>query len=154
MRFALRHLPLAAMLTLAACATALPTEPGILALPGSGKSLEQFQTDDVECRKYAGSRIEVGGGRPDDASSYDVQRRYDFAYVQCMYSKGHKVPVSGGYTGTSAGNMPPSGNVAPPGTPGPANVPPPGSAPPAPNIPPPPGAPAVAPQVSEEPAKP
>jgi len=29
------------------------------------------------------------------ASSYSAQRRYDNAYVQCMYAKGHRVPVSG-----------------------------------------------------------
>src|SRR5688500_2149327 len=29
------------------------------------------------------------------ASGYSLQQRYDIAYVQCMYSKGHKVPVSG-----------------------------------------------------------
>lgn len=30
-----------------------------------------------------------------NASSYGVQRRYDGAYIQCMYAKGHRVPVSG-----------------------------------------------------------
>lgn len=28
-------------------------------------------------------------------TGYSVQQRYDIAYIQCMYSKGHKVPVSG-----------------------------------------------------------
>lgn len=27
-------------------------------------------------------------------SSYGAQRRYDNAYIQCMYAKGHRVPVS------------------------------------------------------------
>src|SRR5215212_9603838 len=86
-----------AMLALAGCVTP-PTEPGILALPGSGKSLEQFQADDVECRRYAGARAAEGGS---SGTSYDeAQRRYDFAFVQCMYARGHKVPVSGGYTNT------------------------------------------------------
>ena len=102
-----------AVLTLAACET-LPTEPGILALPGSGKSLEQFQADDLECRRYASGRVSPGAASA--GPSYDVQRRYDFAFVQCMYAKGHKVPVSGGYTGTPAGVGPP-----PPGAP-PANA--------------------------------
>ena len=98
-----------AVLTLAACQT-LPTEPGILALPGSGKSLEQFQADDLECRGYASGRVNAGAASA--GASYDTQRRYDFAYVQCMYAKGHKVPVSGGYTSTPAGVGPP-----PPGAP-------------------------------------
>lgn len=29
--------------------------------------------------------------------SYDYQRRYDNAYVQCMYAKGNQVPVRAGY---------------------------------------------------------
>jgi hypothetical protein len=28
-------------------------------------------------------------------SSYGAQKRYDNAYIQCMYAKGHKVPISG-----------------------------------------------------------
>jgi hypothetical protein len=28
-------------------------------------------------------------------SSYGTQHRYDNAYIQCMYAKGHQVPVSG-----------------------------------------------------------
>lgn len=30
-----------------------------------------------------------------NASSYQSQRHYDNAYIQCMYAKGHRVPVSG-----------------------------------------------------------
>lgn len=30
-------------------------------------------------------------------SAYAVQQRYDAGYMQCMYAKGHKVPVSGRY---------------------------------------------------------
>ena len=37
-----------------------------------------------------GSVVGAGAGQ---ASGYDVQRRYDYAYVQCMYAKGHRVPV-------------------------------------------------------------
>ena len=32
------------------------------------------------------------------ASSYALQQRYDVSYTQCMYAKGHKVPVYGRYT--------------------------------------------------------
>lgn len=31
------------------------------------------------------------------ASSYELQRRYDGAYMQCMYAKGHKIPVYGNF---------------------------------------------------------
>lgn len=30
-----------------------------------------------------------------NVSSYGAQHRYDNAYIQCMYAKGHRVPVSG-----------------------------------------------------------
>jgi hypothetical protein len=31
-------------------------------------------------------------------SGYYLQQRYDAGYIQCMYAKGHKVPVTGRYT--------------------------------------------------------
>jgi hypothetical protein len=31
-------------------------------------------------------------------SAYGLQQRYDAGYTQCMYAKGHKVPVYGRYT--------------------------------------------------------
>jgi hypothetical protein len=46
----------------------------------------------------AGTGLLVGsmaGTGAAQASGYDLQRRYDVSYVQCMYSKGHQVPVSG-----------------------------------------------------------
>ena len=30
-----------------------------------------------------------------NASAYSAQKRYDIGYTQCMYAKGHRVPVSG-----------------------------------------------------------
>jgi len=35
------------------------------------------------------------GSSESQASSYGAQRRYNYAYVQCMYAKGNLVPVSG-----------------------------------------------------------
>jgi hypothetical protein len=35
------------------------------------------------------------GSSTANASAYEAQRRYDIGYTQCMYAKGHKVPVSG-----------------------------------------------------------
>lgn len=37
----------------------------------------------------------LAGAAAGDQSAYVVQRRYDNSYVQCMYAKGHRVPVSG-----------------------------------------------------------
>ena len=39
-------------LLFSACAT-VPSGPSVMALPGTGKSFEQFQTDDVVCRDWA-----------------------------------------------------------------------------------------------------
>ncbi len=45
-------------LMLGGCAT-LPNGPSIMALPGRGKTFEQFQEDNAYCRQYA--RAQVGG---------------------------------------------------------------------------------------------
>ena len=37
----------------------------------------------------------VAGSGTAYASGYEAQRRYDIAYQQCMYAKGHRVPVAG-----------------------------------------------------------
>ena len=41
-------------------------------------------------------------------ASGSVQRRYDNAYIQCMYAKGHKVPVSGRFEYRAASSSSPS----------------------------------------------
>ncbi len=41
-----------ALVTLAGCATA-PSGPSVLVLPGTGKSFEQFNRDEVYCRDFA-----------------------------------------------------------------------------------------------------
>jgi hypothetical protein len=48
----LRVSPLAALLCLAACTT-IPTGPSVMALPGTGKSFDQFRADDADCRQFA-----------------------------------------------------------------------------------------------------
>ncbi len=40
----------------------------------------------------------LAGSSTGYASSYSLQQRYDAGYTQCMYAKGHKVPVYGRYT--------------------------------------------------------
>jgi len=133
---------LASVLVLSACTT-FPTGPGMLVLPGTGKSFDQFRLDDADCRQYAsvqiggktvnegatdsgvksaviGTAIGAGAGAllgghsgvgfgagtgllfgslagagANEGSGSNLQQRYDFAYQQCMYAKGHRVPVFG-----------------------------------------------------------
>lgn len=83
------------------------------------------------------------GASTGNASAYEAQHRYDIAYTQCMYGKGHRVPVARGYTAPSRYSAPPPQYSAPPPQysapppPPPSQRPPAYSAPP----PPPPGAP-------------
>ncbi len=185
MKIALRLPLLAALLMLGACMT-MPSGPGVMVLPGSGKTFDQFRFDDVECRRFSNSQIggvnpnqaatdsgvksaavgtligaaagaAMGGGQgaavgagvglaggalvgagAADQSSYALQRRYDVAYTQCMYAKGHKVPVSGRFvtpdTAPNVTNTAPSpqSGMPPPPPPGTPPPPPPGAPPPPP----------------------
>lgn len=168
-----RFSALLALLFAGACTT-VPTGPSILALPGSGKSFDQFRADDASCRQYsqlqmngmsaeqaaldsglrsaalgavlgavAGAAINGGHGAGVGAgvgtafgglsgvgaassSSYATQQRYDFAYTQCMYAQGHRVPVAGRFMTAPpaavprAGSAPRNYRVPPPNTPPPA----------------------------------
>jgi hypothetical protein len=76
----------------------------------------------------AGTGLLMGGMTGADAanaSSYGVQRRYDFSYEQCMYAKGNRVPVAGSMAALPHGErplqrrpddvpLPPPGNPPPP----------------------------------------
>ena len=42
-----------ATLGLAACAVVPPSGPMVAAMPGQGKTLDQFRNDDLRCRNYA-----------------------------------------------------------------------------------------------------
>lgn len=161
-------------LLLAACATPPPSGPGILVLPGTGKSFDQFRSDEQECRGYAhaqvggkttqqaandqavksavvgtavgaaaggllgghqgaavGAGVGLAGGSlvgadRSYAAAGSLQQRYDHAFTQCMYAKGHRVPVSGRYSDSgrpaqAAARTPPP--PPPPGQP-PAEAPP------------------------------
>jgi len=159
----LRLSPLAALLLLGACTT-IPTGPSVMALPGTGKSFDQFRVDDAVCRQYALNQI--GGASANDAavakgvtsaaigagigalagaamgghenagagagmgllagsaigasagqaSGYAAQRQYDNAYIQCMYAKGDRVPVSGQMSSNPARSYsrPPDAYTPPP----------------------------------------
>lgn len=61
----------------------------------------------------------LSGVNAGNASGYELQRRYDFAYQQCMYAKGHRVPMAGRFMNDV---RPPSSGYAVP----PPNMPPPG----------------------------
>ncbi|MFM0280470.1 hypothetical protein P0D75_20860 [Paraburkholderia sediminicola] len=119
------------------------TAPSVMALPGTGKTFDQFRADDASCRQYAFSQVggvsanqaatasavgsaaigtalgaaagaafnggagaAVGAGAgllvgsafgvgAAQGSAYDVQRRYDYSYLQCMYAAGDRIPVRG-----------------------------------------------------------
>jgi len=56
----------------------------------------------------------VGSGAA-SSSMRGSQERYDIAYIQCMYAKGHQVPVSGQFVNEAPlQTAPPSTNVPPP----------------------------------------
>lgn len=77
----------------------------------------------------AGTGLAVGAAAGTDAarsSSYGTQRMYDNAYIQCMYSMGHRVPVPAGMVApaapaSAAPPPPPSSSSAAPA----ASMPPP-----------------------------
>jgi hypothetical protein len=115
MNAVLRGIP-ALCLFLTACTT-MPVAPGVMALPGSGKSLDQFRTDDVRCQQYARTQAVAS------PAAKSRQDHYDTFYIQCMYASGHKVPVYGKFAGSSvsasragqpAPPQPPTGSPPPP----------------------------------------
>lgn len=73
----------------------------------------------------------VAGGNS-QAASYSMQQRFDIAFVQCMYQRGHQVPGQVSYKRPAITAPPP--NYPPPNYP-PPNYPPPNYPPP--NYPPP-----------------
>ena len=180
--------PLSALVVLGGCVT-VPTGPAVRVMPGTQKTWEQFQADDVNCRQYAymsiggpnagqsgqdsaardaavasaigaaagaalgavtgqaghGAAIGAGtgllfgsaaGANTAGYSSYELQRSYDTAYMQCMYARGNQVPGAMAYrapSGTPVYSYPPQTYPVPPGQPGgapPLNYPPPNTPPP------------------------
>jgi len=70
------------------------------------------------------------GASAGSVSAYEMQRRYDIGYNQCMYSKGHRIPVSGRFDShpssyTSQPASPPAAAMPPPPPPGAPPPPPP-----------------------------
>ncbi|WP_419730549.1 glycine zipper family protein [Lichenicola sp.] len=58
---------LASTMLLSACAVAPPPGPSILAQPGKGKTMQQFETDDQHCRQFAAQAN--GGVTPAEAAN-------------------------------------------------------------------------------------
>jgi hypothetical protein len=73
----------------------------------------------------------LAGTGSGQVSGYNLQRRYDYAYLQCMYAQGHRIPSSGGFMTESRAaaptySAPPSTyNNPPPPPPGTPPAPPP-----------------------------
>jgi hypothetical protein len=169
---------------LAACAAPMPSGPGVMVLPGSGKNFDQFRLDDYECRQYASAQID--GKTPDQAASdaggrsaalgavvgglagaalggnsgsavagaalgtaggalagtgsgsqsgRTLQQRYDVGYQQCMYAKGHQIPMASRYDRSSRPAAAPAASrpsIPPPPPPSGTPPPPPSGTPPPP----------------------
>jgi hypothetical protein len=91
------------------------------------------------------------GANAAQATGWEVQRRYDFAYQQCMFAKGNQIPGAVRRSGPAYGTPPPAYGPPPPPPPPPGPVgqrvptvpsnaaTPPPDAPPPPPPPPPPG---------------
>jgi hypothetical protein len=79
-----------------------------MVLAGRGKTFEQFHADDGACQQVAAREIQST-----KSGEVPAQRRYDIAYMQCMYAKGHQIPgPARSSTETSS-----SDTAAAPGTP-------------------------------------
>ena len=109
---------LIAAVVLAGCASA-PTGPSVMVLPGTNKSMEQFQADDARCRQAAAAELQQEKG-----GQVSAQKRYDMAYLQRMYAQGNQIPISRpGYSTPGASAPATSTTVSPP--PPPSGTPPP-----------------------------
>jgi hypothetical protein len=100
---------------LAGCST-VPSSPSVMVLPGTTRNFEQFRSDDGECRQYASAQI---AGKSSSSEGATAQQRYDFAYQQCMYARGHQIPAARGSAARPAGTTaaPTSPPPPPPGSP-------------------------------------
>jgi len=64
MKVNIKYVPLLVLPLLLAC-TSMPTGPRVMALPGTGKTFDQFRADDFECQQWAMSRV----GLPSQAAA-------------------------------------------------------------------------------------
>ena len=115
---------LVATVLLAGCASA-PTGPSVMVLPAANKSMEQFQADDARCRQAAAGELQR-----DKGGQVSAQKRYDMAYLQCMYAQGNQIPVSRPGYSTPGGSAPSTSTTVSPPPPPSGTPPPPPSSPP------------------------
>jgi hypothetical protein len=66
MKTSMKIASLAAVLLLGGCVS-MPSGPGVMVLPGTGKNFDQFRADDMECRQFASSQI--GGTTAEQAQA-------------------------------------------------------------------------------------
>lgn len=93
-------------LALSGCST-IPSGPSALALPGEKVSESQFRKDEKTCRSFA--HQELVGSTHKPQSIEEAQLHFDINYLQCMYTKGHLIPISGEILSDKTG-----GRIAPP----------------------------------------
>ncbi|MGR9086764.1 MAG: hypothetical protein ACU841_06790 [Gammaproteobacteria bacterium] len=79
------------MLLLLASCTTLPGGPAVLVLPGAEKDFTQFRNDEDLCRLFARNRLTSSQAKTN--SSEEAQQQYDIGFMQCMYAKGHRIPL-------------------------------------------------------------
>ena len=120
--------PLLLVAALGGCST-MPAGPSVLVLPGSDKDFEHFHADDLACRQFVQSQL--AGAQKDLSSREEAQQRYDIDYIQCMYGKGHRVPVPDAlsYDTRQEWHPPPPPNLPPPPPAEPVSTQPPAATP-------------------------
>jgi hypothetical protein len=59
----------------------------MMVLPGTHKTMDQFQADDGRCRQMATTPLQR-----EQRGSVPPQQRYDMTYMQCMYAAGNQIP--------------------------------------------------------------
>lgn len=85
-------LALACMAALTACST-IPSGPSALVLPAAQTSETRFRADESACRRFAHGQLLTSAHPPH--SLEEGQLHFDISYLQCMYGKGHQIPVVG-----------------------------------------------------------
>jgi hypothetical protein len=111
----LKLLPIVVFSSLLGSCSGMPGGPSVLVLPGTGKDFAKFHDDDAACRLFVDAQIKTAQQQaylPKD----EAQQRYDIDYIQCMYGKGHRVPVPTGlmYDTRQEWHPPPPPNTPPP----------------------------------------
>lgn len=90
------------MLVILTACVSTPNAPSVITLPGKGVSFEQFRADDYDCRMLAFQHLEGKTSQSAAAAMHRSQRQFDIYYIQCMYARGHRVPMLGRLTGDPA----------------------------------------------------